>query len=364
MDMDMESIDLHLYTAMEEAARLGLLDPGNSSDSDSLEAPSDPSTSLSFKEYIEDMRSSQTYAVMDRAYDSPPFPSCTHLIQDMRGNPKWTTLRLFAFLKGKMLSSDSLDAKADYLRTIIMYIRDNKLLPSDYTSELAVSRILAGLAHKREFRDRLYRMRRCRNAFVFCEPFYEVLAYICYNHANPHGSREAKRRRVIVPDDVPLPPRCPTPPADDGQEALVPPPYRARLYRTSIEEHYTEDWGTPIREVAFAAYLELRRLTDRPDVLDHHVGAVQAILKIINDKYPEVKTPYFDNISDADLRAAFARDAAFMAALDELKRRVDNLVQDRHDGKLLDVVRRLVNHFCQPLKRTRNSTRNVRFAPY
>ncbi|EJD42125.1 hypothetical protein AURDEDRAFT_168682 [Auricularia subglabra TFB-10046 SS5] len=164
----------------------------------------------------------------------------------MRGNPKWATLmRLFVFLKAKMAASDALDASAD-VPAVVMYIREQ--------------------ADEHEFRARLFRMRN--RAVVFCGPFYEALAY-----SAPPGSRKAKRLRAIVPENVPLPPRSPTPKELDLSSA---PPYRARHYRALIGQHCTEDWSTPIREVAFAAYFELKRLIDHSD----------AILKIIKGKYP------------------------------------------------------------------------------
>ncbi|EJD42142.1 hypothetical protein AURDEDRAFT_115142 [Auricularia subglabra TFB-10046 SS5] len=366
MDEDTPS-ERYLSAVMREVDRLYPLASDDSDDSDDEQPPTpDPTASMSHAEFMKDIRTSQTYAVMDRAYDPPPFPCHRHAIQD-NGKSQWTFLKAFAYFKAKTLRvapDSSLDAKADYLRAIIAYIRDCKHLPPQYTGDLAVSRILAGLAYKRAFRDRVHRMLSC-NLPAFPEAFYEVLAYIHYNHADPscyHRTRTGRpRRRVIVPEDVPLPPRSPSPLADPTPEAAGPPQYRERLYRTSIEE---PDSRIALRMVAFTALGVSDRHESCPDAVAHHVAVVQAIIKAIGEAERPVATPYFENISDADLRAVFERDAAFAAVLEELKHAAAKIEHEATDAKLLNIGQRVVNHLCQPRRRTRATTRSVRFAPF
>lgn len=177
----------------------------------------------------------------------------------------------FSFLKGKTLASDALDTQADYLRAILSFIRDTAFLhrdficaPPNYTSELATTRLLTALANMRAFRGRMHRM-RMGDLYAHREAFAEVVAYICYDHHDARHCRAAKprqRRRVVVPDDVPLAPRPPSPPADPAPH---PPLYRARLHRATLEQGEPNAWDG----IVYAAYSETTRLKDEPDALTH-----------------------------------------------------------------------------------------------
>lgn len=354
------SVNNRLNTVMREAEWLRPLRPD---DSDAQPGP-DPSASMSYSEFMDDLRSSKTWAAMDHAYEPPPFSCNAPAMQRMKREPQWSLMMIYAGLKAMTLPPDpSLDAKADYLRAILDCIRDAALLPPDYTGELALSRILTALAYNRVFRDRVHRMMVYTGSSVaFPDLFYDVAAYITYNHADPpcyrSASRRRPRRRIAAPEDVPLPPRSPSPPAE---ETAGPPPYKTRLHRPSIEG---PDTPQALRVVGFWALQASLAHAEDPDPVAHHVTVVQAILKAVRESQRPVATPYFEDMSDADLRAVVERDAAFAAVLDELKRTAANLKQDKTDDKLLNVVGRVVNHLCQPRKRTRATTRSVRFAPF
>ncbi|EJD42163.1 hypothetical protein AURDEDRAFT_168718 [Auricularia subglabra TFB-10046 SS5] len=313
---------------------------GSTAGAPGSELAADPFATMPFHEFVKERETSQVYSVINCMYEWPawsPRTGCL-MVPGLQAKKQWDMLEYFSFLKGKMLMDDMLDTQADYLRAILSFIRDTELLPDEYTSEFAVGRLLGALSYKRVFRGRMYTM-RTGNVDAHGEALREVMAYICDNLGVLHDSCPAEprqRRRIIVPDDVPLPPRSPSPASDDAQGPPEPPLYRARHHRATIEERGAVAWEA----VTFAVLRETTRLEDAPDPLDHHVGVIQLLLARIRTK-EFVPTPYFEGPSDADLRAAFERDPTFTAELEELKRAADR----PGGGKSFDAcVRRLVNH--------------------
>ncbi|EJD42135.1 hypothetical protein AURDEDRAFT_186135 [Auricularia subglabra TFB-10046 SS5] len=310
---------------------------------------------------MDELMSSEIYATLDLSYHAPrfPIPTCS-LFQDLKKNLFWCSMLFFAYYKGVVLNSDTLDAHVRWMRDIIAYLRESHVLPAECTSERATTRIITALAHQTRFRQHMRNL-RAASIKTFPDLLADVGAYICYNHdSNPYERR--RKRRVFVPAvDEPTESgpskRVPIPRIEPS--ACDPPPFKARLHRSALEgpgeDKSGSRWG-PVLFNSWRAALKLKE--EEASGPQRRLGALQAILRLIKEQKC-TETPYFDDLSEEKLRDVLEKDAGFTAVMDELLRTADG-----EYGAYVSALRRIVNHLCQPRQRAHGGVKNVRFAPF
>ncbi|EJD42124.1 hypothetical protein AURDEDRAFT_152943 [Auricularia subglabra TFB-10046 SS5] len=301
---------------------------------------------------LRELHSSKLYDTLDHLCIPAPFPLTSRRICDLNNTQFWLSLGLFAYAKAVVLNSDTLEAHVQWLRDIMIYIRDSRVIPPERTSDAAMTRIITGLAYQHRFRQRL-RDLRAASILKFPLLFTDVVTYIFHDHFDPAHERK-RARRVIAVEDVPLD----APPPKPAVPAVVPdpPPYKARHHKASVE--YLDEgrlsgrWSNLVCDT-FRVALHLK---DAP-APQRRLEVLQFTLRCLKDT-ESAETPYFDDISAERLSAVLEKDAGFTAVMDELLCAVDG------DYSVFSrILRRIVNHVCQPRKRAQGGSRRVRFAP-
>lgn len=312
---------------------------------------------------INEVKSSELYSSLDRAYYAPKFPLATcGRVTDLRKDPLWYSLLLFAHFRRIVMDSDAIEAHVQWMRDIISYLRYHEVLPAEYTSERAATRIVSALAGQHRFRQHMRRL-RAASLHDFPDLVTDVIAYICYNHDSTPYERRHTRRRVVLPAEHELPEPGPSTRAVKRAPAqhsdCDPPPFKARLHKAALENLGDDVSGSKWNPVVFDSFGQARKLKDEgASAPQQRLGVLQAILRLIKEQQC-VEMPYFDGLSEARLRDVLEKDAGFTAVMDELLRAADS-----DYTSFAPTLRRIVNHLCQPRKRTSDSSRQVRFAPF
>ncbi|EJD40014.1 hypothetical protein AURDEDRAFT_116036, partial [Auricularia subglabra TFB-10046 SS5] len=173
---------------------------------------------------MNELMSSEIYATLDISYHAPRcrIPTCS-LFQDLKKNLFWCSMLFFAYYKGVVLNSDTLDAHSH-------------VLPAECTSERATTRIITALAHQTRFRQHMRNL-RAASIKTFPDLLADVGAYICYNHDSNPYERGRKRRVFVLAVDEPTESgpskRVPIPRIEPC--ACDPPQFKARLHRSALE---------------------------------------------------------------------------------------------------------------------------------